>query len=462
MPTPVDTDPFGQSGFPAALDMSAKATPVDHDPFADAPQTAPQTALGRMTQPIVEIPKDIGEEFRAGTEEVRKGESALFGKDSSLFQRAKGAGQTALGAMQQAGAPISGAVRALASDPIRRTQLPGSQTVASTVDLAAGLIGPPSVLKGGKLAAEGIAAGAADVANWTRGLTAAGKTPATSAEMRNVSQFFYKQATDKGGILLPKFTDDFVDKAGEVLPQTEAGKIVAGEDAVTDLVGRLNKLKGRPLSLDEAQEIDEHLGGMIDQEYGIKGLSKQGKKIADIQSQFRNMIADAGPDDIVGGPEHNGFEALKQGRAAWAQAAKMRDIEKIRTRAELSEQPVTAIRSGIRTILSNPQKLRGYSKQEIAALKEAAKTGVLTEVLRVTGSRLTAIAGTAGGFLGHGIPGAMVGAGAAHAVSGAARKAGAALQMKKVNKLMETLAKGAPQRSLSEMTAPPSLAEQVP
>ena len=121
---------------------------------------------------------------------------------------------------------------------------------------------------------------------------------------------------------------------------------------------------------------------------------------------------------MVGGAD--GFDALRTGRQAWAAAMKLRDLEAIQQRAEMTEQPSTSIRTQIRTILGNAKKSRGYTDEELAALRNAADRGALGSTLHVFGSRLVPYA--AGVFgLSHGGPlGTVVEGTVAHGISSGA------------------------------------------
>jgi hypothetical protein len=265
------------------------------------------------------------------------------------------------------------------------------------------------------------------------------KIPTSSYEMGGLANQAYKQADELGGTLAPKFTNKFIEYAKNVVPQTEAGKIVSGEDSVTQLVNRMQGLKDKPLSLQSAQEVDESLSSLIDKNMDAGRLTKEGKKIYDIQTFFRDLIRNPSEGDIVGGKE--GFDAWRQGQAYWAQMAKMRDIENIMNRASLSDNPQAVIRSGIRTILTNKARLNGYSADEIKALQNAAKTGIVGGVLRMFGGRLNPMITMGSGFaIGH-IPGAVAGGLISHATSSVARNAATSLQMGKAQKVLNTLAK---------------------
>ena len=268
------------------------------------------------------------------------------------------------------------------------------------------------------------------------------EAPKTAAEAKSIASAYYNKAEQDGGTLTPAFANKFIDAAKRLAPQSDAGMAVSGETPITALSARLEALRDKPISLQAAQEIDESLGGLIDQEFGVKGLSKDGKALLDLQSDFRDMIRKAGPDDVSGGT--SGFDSLVQGRKAWSQAMKMDDLERIQQRAEGTDNPATGIKSGIRTLLNNRSRVRGYSDDEIAALKQAQQRGILGGALHVFGSRLIPQAAAVGGFFGSG-PLAAVAAGTASHYAATAMRAGATkLQSNRLGNALTTLGKGVP------------------
>lgn len=274
--------------------------------------------------------------------------------------------------------------------------------------------------------------------------------PTTAAEARAVASNYYRQADALGGDLTPQFTNSFIDSAEKIAPQTEEGRIVTGDTAVTSLVDRMQGLRDHPLTLQAAQEIDEALGGLIDKEYGVTGMSKEGKNLQDLQTTLRNMIADAGEGDVSGGTQ--GFEALSLARQAWSQAAKMGDVERILNRAALTDNPATSIKSGIRVLLSNPSRVRGYSPAEIDALKDAASRGVIGGTLHVFGSRLTPLIAGGIGLSGGPVAG-MATAGIAHLAGSVMRNAAAHIQESRAQNALSVLGSGVPpavERAIAE------------
>lgn len=303
----------------------------------------------------------------------------------------------------------------------------------------------PSAIAGGAIG--GLAGG---VSSALASRTGSAAPRVTSQDVRQQAGAVYQRADQLGGVLKPSFTDDFIDDIQTLSPQTTAGRIVAGDDEFTQIVGRFEGLRGKPLTLQEANEVDKVLGDQIDK--FIDGTTGKpdaiGRKLIQLQSTLRNKISGATQNDIVGTKE--GFEALKEGRKLWSRAAKLNDIERIVGKAELMQVPATAIKTGFRTLASNPARLRGYTDAEKALIRKAAETGIATDVLNVFGSRLIPIgAGVAGTSVGGPVGGAIAGLGS-YAASAAARRTAEAMQMAKANAVTDLIANGIPTQKITD------------
>jgi len=284
---------------------------------------------------------------------------------------------------------------------------------------------------------------------------------ATAADLAASANAAYKLADQNGGVLTPKITDQFLADANGVLPQTAAGKTVFGDSKTATLIDKFNKLKGQPLSLAEAQELDEGLGNAIDSEYQNGRLSKEGKKIQDIQDKLRDNIANASSADVLGGKA--GFDALSQARDLWARSRRMSDVERIINRAQGMDQPAKAIQSGFNTLQNNPARMRGFTPAEKAAIQTAAKTGIITDALRVVGSRLTPIAAGAAGYAAGGPLGAFASGAVEYGLSSIARKVAARRQTSRANNVLSTIAQRTPMQPKSALPAlAGSAAKQIP
>lgn len=254
----------------------------------------------------------------------------------------------------------------------------------------------------------------------------------TAQKLREMASKAYQKADKVGGELSPEFTDQFVNQAQkELIPDDPLVAAMKSMRPAQEAAEDIGLFAGQPMSLSRAQALDEQLGDMISSNYGLKGVNKTGKKLQDVQGILREMIANADDKFVTGGKE--GFEALTEGRDLWSKAMKMADVERIIKRAEMTDNPATAIKTGFRTLANNPKKMRGYTEEERKLIEKAAKSGVIADALRTMGSRLMPIVtfGASGGS-----PAATLGTMAA---SDALRGAATRSQLSKAEKLARAI-----------------------
>lgn len=283
----------------------------------------------------------------------------------------------------------------------------------------------------------------------------------TAEAIRGKASEYFKLADEKGGTLKPTVTNKWIDEAAKAIPQTAEGRTVLGDTPVTQLVQRMQELRDKPLTLQGALEIDSALGEMASSAVDPKTgkVLAEGKKLYDIQHSLRNAWDKAGEGDIVGGKA--GYEAAKQGRDLWSAAARMNDIERIIAKAEMTDNPVSSMRTGFRNLAMNPSRLRGFTAEEVKAINNAAKTGVVTGILRVAGSRLGPIAASPVGYMAGGPLGAAAGFAANYLVSGAARAGAEKLQGSRGNAVLQEVAKRVKEAPAAEKPAPVSQPQKL-
>lgn len=259
----------------------------------------------------------------------------------------------------------------------------------------------------------------------------------SSEEIRAMGSQAFKEADQIGGVLKPQFMDEFITEIGKKTPQTTAGKILAGDSAVTKFLKRAQALRGKPLTLEAAKEVDEVLSDLAYSDIDSFGkFGKEGQKFLDMQKTFRKMIEDADQTKII---NPQGFDKLKEARNYWSTSLRLRDVERIIDTAENMQTPSNSIKTGFRNLLKRGDKIKGYSPAEVEAIYKASKTGLVTDVLNVFGSRLGPIAGGIGGFtVGGPLGGAVTGA-ATYAGSTLARKGAEAIQKGKANKVADLI-----------------------
>lgn len=246
----------------------------------------------------------------------------------------------------------------------------------------------------------------------------------TSDVLKKQAGAAYKAVEESGAVFPSSFTDDFLEKASGVKPKTLAGQLTTGTDAADSLLERWAPLSGKPLNINDIQDMDEGLSQLIDGFWKNGRLEKEGKKLFDIQSSLREMV-----DNTEAGG------ALSEARKLWSKSARMKDIERIITRSEQSDNPATAIKTGFRTLYNNPNRIKGFSTAEREAVKKVADGGPLNDVLKTFGSRLLALAGA--------VKGGPAGAAVSYAGTKVLRDAATNTQLSKANKVAELIAGGA-------------------
>lgn len=258
----------------------------------------------------------------------------------------------------------------------------------------------------------------------------------TSPDVKTMSQAAYKEAADLGGVLDEKWTNSFIDELQKHKPRPIGGKVYTSEQKkLMDSISEYEGLKDTRLSLEDIQNLDETLGDKVTMNPLTGKPDKAGYKVLEIQDRLREMVLNAPESHVLG--EKAGFEALDKARKLWSAHRAMDDIERIIERAGMMDNEATSMKAGFRTLSMNRSRMKGYTTQEQALIKRAAKGQPIADLLRTTvGSRLIS---TVGGFAGGGLAGAAAGA----AVGMAARGGASALQLRKAQKIIDEIGKRA-------------------
>ncbi len=306
------------------------------------------------------------------------------------------------------------------------------------VKLGASFISPGAYAKGLKMAKvneiPNLARKAADefVQGATKGIN---EVPTAAAEIRANASQIYQQAREAGAVLKSESVNNLVDDIAKMQPQTEAGKIIAGKSAASDLVERVKNLRGMELDLDSMQEVDKILGDMAEEARdAVTGkYSPEGKKILEIQHKMR--------DKIKTDAEGSGVDIWKTANREWQRQAQMADIERILAKAETTDNPATSIRTAFGNIVSTPGRLNRFDAETQKAIRKAAETGVVTNVLRAGGSGLVPYVATAAGAVG-GLPGAVISGVVGYGLQRGAKAGATALQKARYNNVVKAIAGG--------------------
>lgn len=373
-----------------------------------------------------------------------KPETWLEGIVGSATEGVAGAGGTVGLANKAAGYSAPYITKALTALPITQAGASAGSAAAGKVAQEQGYGVPVQIASGivGGFAGGNLAGAGARVARLEPALTPKPKAP-TAQDLRNKASAEYQHAKQLGGTLTPKAMDKFLDGINDIQVKDDIARQLGGKDFVAENLPVLEKMRGQPMTLQRATDIDQRLTELMDAETMFGKPTQNGRQILQMQNKLRETIENAGLDDVIGGTE--GFDAIKNGRKLWQQSAKLRDVEAIIQRAQGMEQPATGLRTGFRTLLNNPNRMRGYTAEEKAAIKAASETGTVGNLFRAFGSGLVPIAsgitGAAGGPVGAALAGAS-----GFAVQQASKAIGANMQLSRAKAVEQLLSQLTPKQ----------------
>lgn len=208
-----------------------------------------------------------------------------------------------------------------------------------------------------------------------------------------------------------------------------------GEDVVYNFYEqKLAPLKKNPLSLDDFDQIDAWFQEAINDVKPNKVLGRSGNKQAESKLiKMRKTFLDT----VKGAPE-SAYTNGKIGVLAWKEADRIRaaaaaskDLDTVISNTINKDQPAKAIQTGLGQILNNPRYASVFNDKEKKLMREAIRTGVGGEALRILGSRLAPFGGMAAG-------GVEAAAGVL-ALGGFSREAAEKMRIKGVDKVREAI-----------------------
>ena len=256
-----------------------------------------------------------------------------------------------------------------------------------------------------------------------------GEKVPTASDVKAYSTAKYEESAAKGGLIYPKWTDDFLDNSQKEFKDYELGLV--GKEAQATLQNIDDTIRGKHLTINNVNEIDKSLTAKINEMWKTKGPTEDAFVLQRIQQNFRDMV-DEIPDTAVAGGK-DGVSAWKEAKKLWSASKRMEEVDDIIERASYMQNPATGIKTGFRNLKMNKKRLRGYSFKERKLIEKAAKTGKITGLLELTGSRLLPLMMTAKG-------GPLAGA-AAYGVSGAARAGASAMQTGRAKAVSDEIAR---------------------
>jgi hypothetical protein len=270
---------------------------------------------------------------------------------------------------------------------------------------------------------------------------AAGAIPTTSAEALPIATALLDKARASGADLHPDYVNKFIDKVtADAEPEGPGTAAVSGpNDPVAAMVQRLQALRDQPLNIKDVMGMDQALNAQ--RRAAIKADPDLARRLGDLQDSLRDQVGAATEADVGGGAE--GWNAFKDGRAAYSQYKKMEAVEDMKERADGTQNPTSSYKTAVNNFKNGP-KARGWSDDEIASLEDSANRGVIGGTLHALGSRLIPLVAGGVGLTKYGVLGALGTTVGAHYMGEMVRNVGNALQTQRFNRTMNVLGSRVP------------------
>lgn len=244
------------------------------------------------------------------------------------------------------------------------------------------------------------------------------KTAQSASELRAASKPYFDKFTQSGAVYSPKLTDEIANLAQAAKSNGIAGSTKSADDSLNQALDFYASLKGKTLSPADIQKLDQSFADDIAR-FNRAGEYNFGRILNNLKYEFRNRAFNQqnAPNYVIGSP--NAVKDLVEGNRLWSQSYKAGDIEKILQKSQGTENPQTSIRTGLKNLLANDNKMARYGDAEKEVLREALKRGVTGGSVKLFGGRLiNSLAGAGAGFSSAGPLGAVGGAVAGKAAGG--------------------------------------------
>lgn len=377
---------------------------------------------------------ETGGYLPSGSEYVSRGLEAIGLPESppsigkAIRQGVGGAaGGVGLGAMLPATSGVVGAVR-------------GGLTAAPSAQMAAGGAAGAGMEAAKEAGAGPVGQTAAALGAGILGGRAAVRAPKpnipTTEELSTAASSAYQTADNSGALFAPASYQKFMSDIGDMAERSGLDRELTSNSfraltRVQDLAQ-----SGMPVSLRELDTLRKVIGAAA----GAPNRADRALAIK-MRDALDDYVADATPASLVAGDE-TAINALNSARSLFARSAKSQDIEDIIERADLSaSEKSVALRNEFRMLARNKRKMRMFSPEEQAAIKDVVRGRPTTNALQMLGSLGSTgtrkiLSGAAGAAAGG--PIGAVGALAAESVAQAIANRAAAQQAARVAEFMRS------------------------
>ena len=315
-------------------------------------------------------------------------------KESSVGQKAIGVGEAALtagtGALGQLVGNVAGVGREiLTGDFGKGTAEKTAQQVQQALTYQPRGEVAPKILEGLQTAVEASKIAPTPITGTANiGFKTKAKVPAASDIKAQASQL-YKQIDDAGVVIKSDPFNEFVNSV-----KSTVGSQVreARNPKIVDVFKELDEARDAPITLQKMQDLRSSIST-------LKKSSEASDRMfaGKIVEQLDDFVEKLDTTKLVA-PVKGDLEAIKlvpQARNLWKQARKSELLDEIYEKAGLKPNAkyddvvfATKLRDEFRNLATNKNKLRGFSAEEVKAIKDAAQGGRIENALRAFGKPL--------------------------------------------------------------------------
>ncbi len=234
---------------------------------------------------------------------------------------------------------------------------------------------------GGNLAGKAISAGVGKVAG------AFNKQPKipTNPELRAASQKAYQAADDAGVI----FTPQGMQRAQTAIQDdlAKAAFLPANQPKVAAVLGEIEKAAGNNNTLSGLDQLRQMASNAYDPQNKASN-----KMLGKIINQLDDLVTKPATGEVIAKDAAAGSKAITEARDLWSRQAKSELLDTALVKAERRAASTgsggnvdNAIRQNVRGILDNPNKTRGWSKDELAAAEAVVRGSPVQNAARLVG-----------------------------------------------------------------------------
>jgi hypothetical protein len=180
----------------------------------------------------------------------------------------------------------------------------------------------------------------------------------------------------------------------------DIGSVIFNPDKTSDILSDVNKATTDPKFIPQlnpkTSAIVQHMNDMAEQNdgqlsldqldqyrrlLGRVGPTEDGVSAGAVKRILDSHVTNAGAEDLAAG-DTNTIKQLNIGRQNYANASRYEDISDILSKANGNPN---RIKAGLSRFAADPDNYKGWSKDQVAALKDAADTGLGENLLKSIG-----------------------------------------------------------------------------